>query len=116
MRKVKITENQKNTESLIKENSELKLDKLLKNYNTSLEGISIVEVDDRIEEYGKNIIDIKENDTIWRRLKESIINPFNIVLLIVAGITFVTDVIIATQKDYATFILITSTILISAIK
>ena len=115
MRKVKITENQKNTESLIKENSELKLDKLLKNYNTSLEGISIVEVDDRIEEYGKNIIDIKENDTIWRRLKESIINPFNIVLLIVAGITFVTDVIIATQKDYATFILILSTILISFI-
>ena len=115
MKKVKISENQKNTESLIKENSKLKIEKLLKNYNTSLEGISVVELDDRIEQYGKNIIDIKENNTILHRLKESIINPFNIVLLIVAAITFVTDVIIAEQKDYATFILIVSTIFISSI-
>ena len=115
MKKVKINENQKNTESLLKENSKLKLEKLLQNYNTSLEGISIVELDDRIEEFGKNIIDIKENNTLIHRLKESVINPFNIVLLIVAGITFVTDVIIATQKDYATFILILCTILISSI-
>ena len=115
MKKVKINENQKNTESLLKEKSKLKLEKLLQNYNTSLEGISIVELDDRIEEFGKNIIDIKENNTLIHRLKESVINPFNIVLLIVAGITFVTDVIIATQKDYATFILILCTILISSI-
>lgn len=115
MKKVKINENQKNTESLLKENSKLKLEKLLQNYNTSLEGISIVELDDRIEEFGKNIIDIKENNTLIHRLKESIINPFNIVLLIVAAITFVTDVIVAAQKDYATFLLIVSTILISSI-
>ena len=35
--------------------------------------------------------------------------------MMVAAITFFTDVIIATQKDYATFILIVSTVLISAI-
>lgn len=110
-----MNENQRNTESLLKANSKLKLEKILEMYNTSLEGISIVELDDRIEQYGKNIIDIKENNTFIHRLKESIINPFNIVLLIVAAITFVTDVIIATQKDYATFILIVSTIFISSI-
>ena len=49
------------------------------------------------------------------RLKEAIINPFNIVLIIVAIITLVTDVIIAKEKDYATFILIVSTVFISAI-
>ncbi len=108
-------ENITNTEKEIRENSQLKLDKLLKKYNTSLEGISVVDVEDRVEEYGKNIIDIKENNTIWHRLKEAIINPFNIVLMIVAVITFVTDVIIATKKDYATFILIVSTVIISAI-
>ena len=48
-------------------------------------------------------------------MKEAFINPFNIVLTIVAIITIITDVVIATNKDYATFILITSTILISAI-
>ena len=108
-------DNLKNVENLIIENSKLKLDTLLKKYNTSLEGISIVEIDDRIENYGKNIIDIKNNNTIWNKLKDAFINPFNIVLTIVAIITFITDVIIATQKDYATFILIVSTVLISAI-
>lgn len=108
-------ENLKNTEKLILDDSKLNIDKLLKKYNTSLEGISVVDVDDRINKYGRNIIDIKDNNTIWHRLKEALINPFNIVLFIVAIITYITDVVMATQKDYATFILIVSTILISAI-
>ena len=108
-------ENLKNTEKLIIEDSKLNIDKLLKKYKTSLEGISVVDVDDRINKYGRNIIDIKDNNTIWHRLKEALINPFNIVLFIVAIITYITDVVMATQKDYATFILIVSTILISAI-
>lgn len=108
-------ENIKNTEKLIIEDSKLNIDKLLKKYKTSLEGISVVDVDDRINKYGRNIIDIKDNNTIWHRLKEALINPFNIVLFIVAIITYITDVVMATQKDYATFILIVSTILISAI-
>ena len=102
-------------EKTILENSRIKLDKLLKRYQTSLDGISVVDIDERIEKYGKNIIDIKEKNTIWHKVKEAIINPFNIVLIIVAIITFITDVAIATQKDYATFILIISTIFISAI-
>ena len=110
-----INENIKITENLLIENSKLKLDKLFKKYETSQEGISITDIDDKLEEYGKNIIDIKDNNTIWHRLKEAFINPFNIVLTIVAIITFITDVVIATNKDYATFILISSTILISAI-
>lgn len=115
MKNLNKNENYKNTEKDIIENSKLKLDKLFRKYNTSIEGISVVEVEDRIEEYGKNIIDVKENNSIWHRLKEAVINPFNIVLMIVAAITFVTDVIIATKKDYATFILIISTVIISAV-
>lgn len=107
-------ENFKRTEKLLKENSKLKLETLFKRYETSMDGISVAYIDDRLEKYGKNIIDIKDNNTIWHRLKEAFINPFNIVLTIVAIITFVTDVVIATDKDYATFILIVSTVLISA--
>ena len=108
-------ENFKNTEKLLKENSKLKLETLFKRYETSMDGISVAYIDDRLEKYGKNIIDIKDNNTIWHKLKEAFINPFNIVLMIVAIITFITDVVIATEKDYATFILIVSTVLISAI-
>ncbi len=108
-------ESLKNTEKLIIDSSKLNIDKLLKKYNTSLDGISKTEVEERIEQYGKNIIEIKEQNTIWHRLKEAFINPFNIVLMIVAVITFITDVVLASQKDYATFILIVSTVFISAI-
>ena len=102
-------------EKEILENSKLKLDKLYKKYETSKDGISVVEIEERIDKYGKNIIDVKDTNTLWHRIREAIINPFNIVLLIVATITFFTDVIIAEEKDYATFILILSTVFISAV-
>ena len=112
---MKKIDNFNGVEALLLENSQLSVDKLLERYNSSLDGISVVDVDDRIEEYGKNIIDLKDNNTLGHKLKEAFINPFNIVLFIVAIITYITDVVIATEKDYATFILIVSTVLISAI-
>ena len=115
MSKVNNEKDNEKVEKKIKENSKLSVDKLFKKYKTSLDGISVVEVEERMEEYGKNIIEIKDQNTVWHRIKEAFINPFNIVLMIVAIITFTTDVVIATDKDYATFILIVSTVLISAI-
>ena len=99
----------------IKQYSQMNKKQIFEELQTSEEGISIVDVDDRIEEYGKNIIDINNNITLLDRLKEAFINPFNIVLIIVAIVTFITDVVISSNKDYATFILITSTIFISAL-
>lgn len=114
-RENKVVENQKNIQEMIKKYSNISTEKLFEDYSTSFDGISIVEIDDRIEKYGKNNIEIKSDNTIFYRLKEAIINPFNIVLILVAIITFVTDVVIATKKDYATFLLIISTVIISAI-
>ena len=108
-------EDYKIIEKKLKDYSELDLNSLFKEFKTSLNGISIVEEEERLEEYGKNSIELDENNTVFHRIKEALINPFNIVLIIVAIITFITDVIIATEKSYATFILITSTILISTI-
>ena len=106
---------QKNVEKKLIDDSKLSIEDTLKLYESSMEGISIVEVDDRIEKYGNNIVEIKNINTVWHRLKEAFINPFNIVLMVVAILTFITDVVVSTQKDYATFILIVSTIIISAI-
>ena len=115
MKKASNSENHNNVEKKIKDESKLNIEKLLKRYNTSIDGIDVVDVDERLAEYGKNIIDLKDNNTFWHRIKEAFVNPFNIVLMIVAIITLITDVIIATEKDYATFILIVSTVFISAI-
>ena len=103
------------TEKDIIEDSKLTNEELFEKYKTSTEGISVVDVDDRLEEYGENIIDFKNENTIWHKLREAFINPFNIVLVIVAIISFITDVVIATEKDYTTFFLIIGTVAISAI-
>ena len=110
-----IQEKQKIVEKSLRENSKLELEKLFQKLNTSLFGVSIVEVEDRLDEFGKNTIEVKNNNTIFHKLKEAFINPFNIVLIIVAIITLFTDVILSSEKDYATFTLIVSIIFISAI-
>ena len=115
MKKENINEKTKIVERDLRENSNLEVEKLFEKFKSSYSGISIVEVEDRLDEYGKNTIEIKNENTIWHKLREAFINPFNIVLMLVAVITFVTDVIIATKKDYATFSLIVGTIFISAI-
>ena len=115
MKKESLSEKTKIVERSLRENSKLEVEKLFEKYRTSYAGISIVEVEDCLDRYGKNTIEIKNENTIWHKLREAFINPFNIVLMLVAVITFVTDVIIATKKDYATFSLIVGTILISAI-
>ncbi len=115
MAKQSINEKQKSVEKKLIEDSKLDSKNVLKKYNTSLAGISVVELEDKLNEYGKNSIEVQNNNTLLHKLREAFINPFNIVLMVVAVITFFTDIVIATKKDYATFILIISIILISAI-
>ena len=102
-------------EESLKKYSEMSAEELYKEFNSSDEGVSIVNIEELLEEYGKNIIDAKNNNTWIKKIKEDIINPFNMVLILVAIVTFITDVIIPENKDYATFILIISTVIISAI-
>jgi Mg2+-importing ATPase len=115
MKENKSEAKQKNVQEKLKKCSMLSIEKLFEEYKTSYKGLSIVEIDDRIEEYGKNNIEVQSNNTWFHKLKNAFINPFNIVLILVAIVTFITDVVISSSKDYATFLLIVSTIIISAI-
>ena len=109
-----IEDKSKKIELKLKEYGKMDNEEILKKFKTSYEGLSCVEIEEKQDEYGKNILDFKNNNTVFNRLKEAFINPFNIVLILVAIITFFTDVIFATNKDYLTFILIVSTVFISA--
>ena len=115
MKSSTIIQKQKELEKALREDSKLNVNEILKKYETSYEGLSIVNIEEKLDEYGKNTIEIGKNNTIIHKLKEAFINPFNIVLILVAIVTFITDVIISPNKDYATFTLIISTVIISAI-
>ena len=114
MKENKIKENQKKVSDNLKNCSKIPEKYLLEIYNTSKEGLSVVDIEDLQDEYGKNSIEIKSNNTFFSRIKNAVINPFNIVLIFVAIITFITDVVISANKDYATFSLIVGTIIISS--
>lgn len=106
---------QKKLEQNLIKDSYLDIDQLFKKYKTSYSGLDEDDAEERLDEYGKNSIEIKDNHPLLNRIKDSIINPFNIVLIIVAFITLATDVLFTANKDYSTFILIMSTIIISGI-
>ena len=110
-----IAEKQKLVEANLRVGSLLPPEELYLKYNSSEEGLSIVNIEDLLDEYGENRIDLGDENTLWTRIRDALINPFNVVLLVVAVISLVTDVILPVKKDYATFILIMSTVIISAV-
>ena len=115
MKENKIRANQKQIQENLKKYSQMQKEELYNEFGSSSEGISIVDIEEKLDEFGTNSIEIKNENTILHKIKEAIINPFNIVLMLVAAVTFVTDIVLATQKDYATFSLIIGTIIISSI-
>jgi len=115
MKEDKVRENQQKVEQALRKYSKMKTEEVLQEFGSSLGGLSIVEIDERIEEYGKNTIETNQNDSFFYKVKEALINPFNMVLILVAIITFITDVAIQENKDYATFLLIIGTVIISTV-
>lgn len=97
--------------------SNLKEKDILKRYNTSYEGYEESKVDLMRDEYGENKITHKKGDSILKRLVEAFINPFTIILLILAIISFTTDIIMAEpgKKDGTSVIIVTSMVLVSGV-
>lgn len=85
-------------------------------YNTKDDpiGLSSEIVEEKLEESGRNEISTGYKETTLHRLFEAIINPFNIVLIIVAIISYFTDIISNDEKDYLTIIIIFAMIAISS--
>ena len=101
-------------EKILLELSGLDQKALFEKYETDVYGLDPVQAADRLEEYGRNIIDFGKEKNLAVRIKDAIINPFNIVLLVVAMITFATDVVLADEPSFATFIMLVAVIIISA--
>ena len=88
---------------------------LFEKYRTEPDGLNQVEAAERLEEYGKNIIDVSNENSLLSRIKDALINPFNIVLMIVALVTLCTDVIFSDEPNPATFIMLVLVIIISGV-
>jgi Mg2+-importing ATPase len=103
------------TEAALREYASMPQEKLLLRLSATKDGLSGQEAEARQAEFGKNIITIGNKNTVWRRLRQAIINPFNIILLLIAAITYITDVVISIKPDYLTVIIIIALVLLSGI-
>ena len=88
---------------------------LLASLSTVRGGLLEQEAENRQDEYGENTITTGKKNTVLKRLREAIVNPFNIILLLVAAVTYFTDVVVSLRPDYLTVIIILSLVLISSL-
>ena len=88
---------------------------LLIQYDNSYHGYDEEQVDEMRDQYGANIITKQKKVSIFQRLRESFVNPFTIVLFVLAVLSFITDVIVASpgEKDSTAVIIVLTMVFIS---
>ena len=88
---------------------------LLIQYDNSFNGFDEERVEDMRDQYGENIITKQKEETVFHKLWNAFINPFTVVLFVLAALSLVTDVITAApgDKDPTAVIIVLSMVFIS---
>jgi Mg2+-importing ATPase len=79
----------------------------------SRHGLSSLEAATRLGSFGMNTISHEKPDSFLKRLLKAFINPFTVVLFILALVSLFTDVIFSNEKNPRSVILICSMVLLS---
>ncbi len=84
-------------------------------YKTSALGLVNDQVEENRDTYGENVITKGQEDSMIKKIYESIINPFTVILLVIALVSFITNVWLAKpgEQDPTTSIIIVTLVLIS---
>lgn len=90
---------------------------LYRNLQIPKDGYSEEQVERCREHYGSNTLTDRATDTVFFRLRRAFINPFSIILFVLAGISFLTDVLLASNfgRNITTVLIIVCMLLISGI-
>ncbi len=88
---------------------------LLNLLDSSPDGIESVDAADRLDKIGENVITVGPRNTVLLRLAKSVVNPFNLILLLVAVVTFITDVVLADQPEWFTVAIIVALVVLSSL-
>lgn len=113
---IKVKFNQLNqTEERLRQLAYYDIDSIYEELDSNSNGLSNEQAEERLDEYGVNKVSSTKEDSLLHRLADAFINPFNIVLIIIALVTYFTDVVISKSNDYLTIIIILSLILLSSL-
>ena len=92
-------------------------DTLLIRYDNSIAGYDEDDVEEMREEHGSNIITQRNEDTLFKRFVSAFINPFSVVLLILAAVSVFTDIIYTEpgEADFTAVIIIMTMVIVSGL-
>jgi Mg2+-importing ATPase len=87
---------------------------LLIQYDTSFKGFDEEKVEDMRDQYGVNAITKGKKDSIFKQLFDAFVNPFTVVLFILAVVSFITDYILPEEgKDLTAVIIVMTMVTVS---
>ncbi len=110
-----VQRNMVDTEAKLRSLAFVPEDELFVSLATTPTGLSNDEASNRQDEYGKNVITAGVKHTTLHRLREAVIHPFNVILLLVACVTAFTDILAAESPDYLTVVIILSLVFLSSL-
>ena len=109
-----ILQKKNESEKIIRQYAQADTEALLGTLATSPAGLSDAQAAERRQKYGLNIITTGKQNTMMRRLMSALINSFNIILLVIAVITFFTDIVFTSKPSYMTVLIILFMIVLSS--
>ena len=91
------------------------LDTLFRDFHISNQGYSAEQAEESRAQYGKNSLSGRASDTVLYRLRRAFLNPFTIILFVLACISFLTDVVLASNfsRNITTVAIILCMLLVS---
>ncbi|MGI6192389.1 MAG: magnesium-translocating P-type ATPase [Christensenellales bacterium] len=110
----KLQKNRNDSEQKLRAFAFLQTEELFQELSTSPKGLNGGEAEERLHAFGRNAITVGNRNTLLHRLREAVLNPFNAILLVVAAVTFFTDVVASIKPDYLTVSIIIALVLISS--
>jgi Mg2+-importing ATPase len=110
-----IQKNKRDTKQKLRSYAFLTADELFARLSAARTGLTSEEAGNRQNEFGRNVITVGNKNTAPRRLREAVVNPFNVILLLIAVISYFTDVAASSKPDYLTVIIILSLVFLSSL-
>lgn len=90
---------------------------LYQDFHIDQDGYTDEQVRESRKKYGENTLTGRSTDTVWYRLRRAFVNPFTVILFILAAISFMTDVLSPStfRSNIATVPIILTMLLVSGV-
>lgn len=111
---LKMQQRKNESEAQLREFAFMDMSVLYSQLQSAAKGLTAEQVEEKHEQFGRNVITTGKKNTMLHRFREAVVNPFNIVLLAIAVITLFTDVIYSSKPDFTTVGIIIALVLIGS--